>query len=41
MQIIATSDTKIHKALINEREKNALTIIEKDAHLQEKLNNQQ
>ena len=41
MQIIATSDTKIHKALINEREKNALTVIEKDAHLQEKLNNQQ
>ena len=40
MQIIATSDTKIHKALINEREKNALTIIEKDANLQEKLNNQ-
>jgi 5-(carboxyamino)imidazole ribonucleotide mutase len=39
MQIIATSDTKIHKALINEREKNALTIIKKDAHLQEKLNN--
>jgi len=40
MQIIATSDSKLHKALVNEREKNALTIIEKDANLQEKLNNQ-
>ena len=38
IQIIATSDTNLHKALVDEREQNAKSIIEKDACLQKKLN---
>ncbi len=38
-QIMAVSDTKLHQKLIDEREANAQAIIEKDAALQEKLNN--
>ena len=38
-QIIAVSNTKLHEALINEREANAQAVIAKDAALQEKLKN--
>lgn len=38
-QIIAVSDTELHQKLVDEREANAQAIIEKDAALQEKLNN--
>ena len=39
IQIIAVSNTKLHEALINEREANAQAVIAKDAALQEKLKN--
>ena len=38
-QIMAVSDTHLHQKLIDERQANAQAIIEKDAALQEKLNN--
>jgi 5-(carboxyamino)imidazole ribonucleotide mutase len=39
IQIIAVSNTKLHEALISEREANAQAVIAKDAALQEKLKN--
>ena len=39
MQIIAASNTKLHEALVSEREANAQEVIAKDAALQEKLKN--
>jgi len=39
MQIIATSDAELHKAIIEERKANAQVVIEKDAALQKSLNN--
>jgi 5-(carboxyamino)imidazole ribonucleotide mutase len=38
-QIMAVSDAHLHQKLIDERKANAQVIIEKDAALQEKLNN--
>ncbi len=38
-QIMGVSDPELHQKLIDERAANARTIIEKDAALQEKLNN--
>ncbi|MDX2463717.1 MAG: 5-(carboxyamino)imidazole ribonucleotide mutase [Porticoccus sp.] len=38
-QIMAVSDAHLHQKLIDERQANAQAIIEKDAALQEKLNN--
>jgi len=39
IQIMGVSDPELHQKLIDERVANALAIIEKDAALQEKLNN--
>ncbi len=39
MQIIAASNTRLHEALVSEREANAQEVIAKDAALQEKLKN--
>lgn len=39
IQIMAVSDTKLHQQLIDERAANAKVVLEKDAALQEQLNN--
>ena len=39
MQIIATSDAKLHQSIIEERKANAQVVIEKNAVLQKSLNN--